>query len=133
MQKIKILGNSVRITTDLTAEEIKNLQKYSPSSLVLVRETEDKCTEEYFRIAYKEGRDGITDFGITFPAVNGAGKATITALIPSNVTDKKAFVADNFGNVIKNLLEVEKQAKKGLTEVAKNKATIEAMIEVIED
>lgn len=133
MQKIKILGNSVRITTDLTAEEIKNLQKYAPEALVLTRETEDKCTEEYFRITYKEGKDGITDYGITFPAVNSTGKATITALIPSNITDKKAFVADNFSKVITNLIEVEKQAKKGLTAVAKNKATIESMIEEIED
>jgi hypothetical protein len=133
MQKIKILGNSVRITTDLTAEEIKNLQKYAPEALVLTKETEDKCVEEYFRIAYKEGRDGFTEYGITFPATNSTGKATITALIPSDVADKKAFVTDKFGRVIKNLIEVEKQAKKGLTAVAKDKATIEAMIEEIED
>lgn len=133
MQKIKILGNSVRITSDLTVEEIKTLQKYAPDALALSRETTDHYTEEYFRIAYKEGKDGMTEHGITFPSANNAGKATITALIPSNVENKKVFVTDHFRNIINNLIAVEKQAKKGLTNVTKENAAIEALIEIVED
>ena len=133
MQKIKILGNSIKITTDLKVDEIKKLQKFAPDALVLVKELPDNTTEEYFRVAYKEGKDSISKYGITFPASTNAGRATITGLIPSDIADKKAFVNEHFGIIIRNLMEVEKQARKALTTVAKDAEAIEALIEVVDD
>lgn len=133
MQKVKILGNSIKITTDLTVDEINKLQKYDPDALVLTKELPDKSTEEYFRIAYKEGKDSLSKYGITFPAKTSTGKATITGLIPSDITNKKEFVNDHFSKIMRNLIEVEKQAKKAISVVDKEATAIDALIEIIDE
>ena len=124
MKNMKVLGNSLTITSDLTKDEIVSLQKYAPEALVLTRKNEDEnYTEEYFRVSYREGCDNVSQYGVCFPNTNASGNVTVTALIPSelSVEKRKEFILDNFQSIATNLVLVEEQAKTALETVKKNR------------
>lgn len=131
MNKVKVLNNSVTVTSALTKEDLEYLQKYAPKKLVLVEEEKDGTINELFRVAFGKS-ESINDYGICFTATTDKGNATITALMPTDLADKKDFVLDNYGKIFANLELVEKQALKALPSIKKTRATMKENIEIIE-
>ena len=81
------------------------MEKYNPNALVLV---EVKHDEEYEVFRIGTGKlSSIGKYGITFAEANKDGFATATVLFPENVTDKKAYIKDNFATVLFMLKDVE--------------------------
>lgn len=131
MNKVKILNNSLTVTSALTKEDIEYLQKYASSNLVLTEEEKDGTINEVFRIAFGK-TESINKFGICFANVTEKGNATITALLPSATEDKKEYVLDQFGTIFANLELIEKQALKALPNIKKTRETMKENIEIVE-
>lgn len=133
MNKVKVLNNSLTVTSALTKEELEYLQKYAPKTLVLVEEEKDGTINETFRVAFGK-TESINKFGICFANVTEKDNATITALMPNanSVADRKDYVLDQFGEIFANLELVEKQALKALPGIKKNRETMKENIEIVE-
>ena len=131
MNKVKVLNNSLTVTSALTKTDLEYLQKYAPKTLVLVEEEKDGTINETFRVAFGK-TESINEFGICFANVTEKGYVTITALMPNDITDKKDYVLDQFGAIFANLELVEKQALKALPGIKKNRETMKENIEIIE-
>ena len=131
MNKVKVLNNSLTVTSALTKEDLEYLQKYSPKTLVLVEEEKDGTINETFRVAFGNS-ESINEYGICFATTTEKGNATITALMPNGVTDKKDYILDQFGAIFANLELIEKQATKALPNIKKTRETMKESIEIIE-
>ena len=131
MNKVKVLNNSLTVTSTLTKVDLEYLQKYAPKTLVLVEEEKDGTINETFRIAFGK-TESINKFGICFANVTEKGNVTITALMPTDIPDRKDYVLDQFGAIFANLELVEKQALKALPGIKKNRETMKENIEIVE-
>ena len=131
MNKVKVLNNSITVTSALTKVDLEYLQKYAPKQLVLVEEEKDGTINETFRVAFGKS-ESINEYGICFATTTEKGNATITALMPNDITDRKDFILDNYGKVFANLELVEKQALKALPNIKKNRETMKENIEIVE-
>lgn len=124
MQKFKMMQNAVTFISDLTVEEIKLLQRQSPSSLAISEPTAEGYVEEIFRISYKNTAFGdINDNYVTFVDATAEGKACLTVLIPANETDKGAYLYDKYATAINFIRAVERNAKKALANLTTDKET----------
>lgn len=131
MNKVKVLNNSITVTSALTKVDLEYLQKYAPKQLVLVEEEKDGTINETFRVAFGKS-ESINEYGICFATTTEKGYATITALMPNDIADKKDFILDNYGKVFANLELIEKQALKALPNIKKNRETMKENIEIVE-
>lgn len=132
MNKVKVLNNSLTVTSALTKADIEYLQKYAPKTLVLVEEEKDGTINETFRVAFGK-TESINEFGICFAnTTTEKGNATITALMPNDIADRKDYVLDQFGTIFANLELVEKQALKALPGIKKTRDTMKENIEIVE-
>ena len=131
MNKVKVLNNSITVTSALTKEDLEYLQKYAPKTLVLVEEEKDGTINETFRVAFGKS-ESINEYGICFATTTEKGNATITALMPNEITDKKDYILDQFGAIFANLELIEKQALKALPSIKKTRETMKESIEIIE-
>lgn len=104
-KKVKIAGNALVLTSKLKYATIQKMEKYNPDALALV---EVKRDEEYEVFRIGTGKlSSIGKYGITFAEANKDGFATATVLFPENITDKKAYIKDNFATVLFMLKDVE--------------------------
>lgn len=131
MNKVKVLNNSITVTSTLTKEDLEYLQKYAPKHLVLVEEEKDGTINETFRIAFGK-YESINEFGICFASTTDKGNVTITALMPTDLSDKKDYILDNYGSIFANLELIEKQASKALPGIKKARETMKENIEIVE-
>ena len=131
MNKVKVLNNSITVTSAMTKEDLEYLQKYAPNNLVLTEEEKDGSVSEIFRVAFGK-HESINAFGISFATTTDKGYATITALMPNDLSDKKEYILDNYGPVFAKLEQVEKQALKALPGIRKTRESMKENIEIIE-
>lgn len=124
MQKIKMMQNAATFISDLTVEEIKLLQKQSPSSLAISEPSAEGYMDEIFRISHKNTAFGeINDRYIIFVDATAEGKACLTVLIPANEPDKSAYLYDKYATAVNFLKVIERNAKKALESLTTDKAT----------
>ncbi len=124
MQKIKMMQNAATFISDLMIEDIKLLQKQSPSSLAISEPSADGYVDEIFRVSYKNTAFGvINDRYITFVDSTAEGKACLTVLIPADELDKGAYLYDRYATAVNFLKVVERNAKKALENLTTNKET----------
>lgn len=126
MAKIKITGNAVILTSKLKLETIKKMEKYNSDALTIFDVVEDENIE-----LFKIGSgvvSNINRFGITFAEANKTGEAVATVLLPANVTDKKAFVKENFANAIFYLQDLEAAVETSCAELEAAYAELDKII-----
>jgi len=131
MSKTQIVGLAAVITSAVTMEELKKLQKYQPESLKLVERQEDGTKKEKFAISTGETLS-VNKYGIQFNSVTTNGKASVTVPIPAYTEDKVAWVKENLGVAILNLNVMEDQIENALLNLAEHFQAVEENIEVIE-
>jgi hypothetical protein len=108
-KKIKIAGNAVVLTSSLKFETIQKMEKYNRDALCLIEVKNDE-ENEIFRIGTGKA-SSIGKYGITFMEANKDGFAVATILLPEGVTDKKAYIKDNFGTALFMLNDLEDAVK----------------------
>jgi len=131
--KIKTIGNSLVVTTEVTMEDLKKLQAGKSEALALTKEVDGK-KQEYFRVA--AGKTGsLNTFGATFSADTNTApkKAMLTVDISGKGTDEdvKKYVAEKFGAAILNLRKVEEQFQPALTQIAEEQEFLSGLIDVV--
>lgn len=107
--RIKIAGNAMIITSSLKLDSIKRMEKYDPRALALHTYSRDEEIE-IFRVS-TAATASVGKFGIAFSEADKNGFATATVLFPEGVTDKKAFIRDNFTAALLMLCDVERQVQ----------------------
>ena len=107
--RIKIAGNAMIITSSLKLDSIKHIEKYDPRALAMHTYSRDEEIE-IFRVS-TAATASVGKFGIAFSEADKNGFATATILFPEGVTDKKAFIRDNFTTALLMLCDVEQQVQ----------------------
>ena len=130
MAKITIAGDAVVVTSTLKLEDIKTIQKYRPKELVLKGGEDGK--EEIFAISAVSGNGTIGEFGASFgnESHDEAKLATITLCMLNNVSDVKAWVADQIGGALINLNKLEEKLPAVLAEIKAEKEHVMSQIVV---
>lgn len=124
--KTKILGDVVVITSEITFDNMKKAEKYAPESTVL----KDDNGDEFFKLTIAD-LDSVSDLGIVFVKNNNNAIARIN--LPLNLEmDRKEYVAQQYGLIIRNACTVEKQIREALEGVDDTINEIKRMIEVLD-
>lgn len=128
MAKVKTLGASVVVVSDVKLEDIKKLKKYAPEALTLFGGEDGK--EPMFCIDVTSGHGTLNSVGAEFGPVTSDGYATITLIRAEPVADIKAAIVDQYGTALANLNELEAQIPAALAEVERKHAAVMECIEI---
>lgn len=117
MAKIKVMGDTVQICSELTVATINKAKFYKPDSLKL----KDEQGNEYFGVGLGDAHYGKN--GVTFSSNDHEGKAFMTTSNPiANDHSDRALevrtLTKTFAKTIDNLNKVEAQVLEALTEIA---------------
>jgi hypothetical protein len=131
MAKIRVAGESVVVTSDVTLKNYKMIAKYRPAKLVLKGGEDDN--EPIFAVGVASNpRGSINKVGAEFgsEAHDGTGRATITFDLPQTDGDIKEAVAEYIGSAILDLNKLEAQLPAVIEEIAAEKAAVMENISV---
>lgn len=128
-KRIKIAGNAMVLTSTLKFATIQKMEKYNNNALCLV-EINGEEEKEVFRISTGKF-SGISKYGMTFAEANKDGYAVATILFPENVTDKKAYIKDNFGTALFMLADLEAAVETSCAELEAAYAKLDDDIEEV--
>lgn len=126
MNKVTIIGNAFVLTSSIKLATIKKLEKYDADTLAVCTKQEDEIVEVFRVMSGKKG--SICNAGIVFASADKDGYATVTALIPENVKDKKQFIKENYANVIFMLKGLENTVTQIEEDIDKAFAELDEMI-----
>ncbi len=130
MAKIIIAGDAVVVTSALTLEDIKTVEKYRPKELVLKGGEDGK--EPIFAIGTTKGAGSINGMGASFGREFN-GKASITLCaddIPAEGV--KEWAADRIGNAIIHLKKLEEKLPAVLEEIKAEKTAVLESVTVVQ-
>ena len=105
VQKVKIAGNAIVLTSTLKFDTIKKMEKYNKKALCLVEVKKDEEIE-IFRIGTGKIAS-LSQYGVTFNEANKDGFAIATIMLPEETKDKKAFIKDNYASALFMLKDLE--------------------------
>lgn len=131
MAKFTIAGNALVITSALKLEELAIIKKYRPKALKLMGGENNK--EELFCIDVgTSGNGGISSYGACYCGAthDTEKKACITITLEGVQGDVKEYVADEYGEAVTYLNQLEAALPAVLTDIEKQKAGIMANITV---
>lgn len=131
MAKTTVAGDAVVVTSALTLEDIKKVEKFNPEALIL-RGGKDG-NDPIFAIA--TGPCGlINEFGATFSkATEDGGFATITLVARNGIPgDAKKWVAEEMGGAILRLNKLEQQVAAAAAAVYDDLTKVMVQIEVVQ-
>ena len=131
MARIKIVGESVVVISDIKFDDYKMIAKYRPSKLVLKGGDDGK--EVVFAVGVTSNPKGsINKVGAEFgsEAHDGTGRATITFDLPQTDGDVKEAVAEKVGAAIIYLNKLEGTLPDVVDEIVAEKATVLESISV---
>lgn len=134
MKKIKVLNNAVTLTSDMALRDIQTLQQYAPQALKVIEKNNQDEDIEVFAVSATVGNASINEYGINFTQETAGNHATVTALFPDyfeTEEEKNQFLKDHIFEISKNLVIVEKQAKKALETLDKELKTFSENVEFI--
>jgi hypothetical protein len=106
--RVQIAGNAFVVTSKLSLETIKKLEKLDPDTLCLKRYEQGEEIEIFKIMSGKTS--SISTYGIVFSEANKAGNAIATSLFPEDIKDKKEYIKERFGKTLFILDELEAQA-----------------------
>lgn len=128
---VKICGGACVIESGATLKSLKLLKKFRPNALKLYDEKGGK-KEEVFAVGLTNGSGTLNEFGVSFGSVaNAEGKATVTLMIPEDVTDAKKWAEERIGVSILHLNKVEAGFADAIADVEREKAEVSAAISVM--
>ena len=127
--KVRIAGNAMVLTSKLDFATIQKMEKYRRDALCLVEVKNDE-ENEIFRISTGK-LSSISKYGIVFAEPNKDGKATATVLFPEGVTDKRAYIKDNFASALFMLNDLEDAVKTACAELEADFAKLDE--DIVED
>lgn len=131
MAKITIAGDAVVITSSLSLEDIRKVEKYRPEALYLKGGENNK--EILYGIATTTDCGNINEYGASFgrESHDADKKAVITMCIGDvAVENVKEYVADLIGRAVTNLTKIEATIPAVLAEIAEEKNQIMSNIAV---
>ena len=116
MAKIKILGNSLTIKSDVKYDNIMKVSKVFPEYLQLISASPlpPYNTEVVFAVGVTEGVGNITPSGVCFDSKDADGKAYLTLAINRDPEMDKDFFANKFMTEMIRLNEVEARIKEAM-------------------
>ena len=132
MMKIKVLNNSVTLTSEMSLETIKTLEQYNPAALKVVKKNKKDEDEEVFAVSANAIEASVSKYGINFTQETEKQHATVTALFPDCINteeEKNQFLKDQFFDITQNLVIVEKQAKKAMDTLNKELTAFNEIVE----
>ncbi len=131
MSKIAVAGNAVVVTSKMSLEDIKTLEKYRPSALKLMGGENGK--EELFRVMSTKGMGEIDSCGAAFGQCthDEAKNACITLVFDKVEGDLKEVIADKLGAAKTKLDQIEETVPAVLAEVKAERAAIMDGIEFV--
>ena len=129
MAKVKILGNAVVITSELTTEQLGTVKKFTKDGLKL----KDEKGNETFTIAYTPGKSAISDYGINYGEENTEGYAQATLMLDESIKaeDRMNVVLDNYAIAIGNLTTLESYVREAYASINKTVVEIKDSIEIL--
>jgi len=113
MANVKIAGNTIILTSTVTLEQIKRIEKHRSEALE-IRNAKDEIV---FRVG--TGSNSFNAHGASFNAatLDNRELAFISLQIPTGVTDAKRYFAETFGQPHLQLKTVESRLAGVLTAV----------------
>lgn len=111
MARIIVAGNSIIVESGYTLEDLKKIERYSPSSLELRNEISGAGI---FKVGTTNGNGTIGTYGASFGCESrtGSGKALITMEIPQSVPNNEAaiqqYIEETVGVALLRLNSVER-------------------------
>lgn len=106
MAKIKVLGDTIQITSELTEEQFDRVKSYAPEALVM---KDAESGDEIFGIT--RGNAFYSKYGVCFCSVDNEGHLFMTTNNPtqdhSNREEEKELIIKEFAPVIAKLNELE--------------------------
>jgi hypothetical protein len=120
MADVRIAGNIIVLTSSVTLEELKRLEKHRPEALE-IRNAKD---EVMFRVGTGSNALNINGASFCTATLDSRGLALITLTIPAGVTDAKLYFAESFGKAYAQFKRVEAGLAEATREVAAEIAEI---------
>lgn len=124
--KTRILARQAVITAGMKYADMEKVAKYAPETMALC----DNDGNETFRVTLCEHNGSVTALGMAF--AKDGDEAIATIIIPSDVEDKKAFVAENYGVAIMMANQVIDKMNEKLEGIDSIIADITASIENVD-
>ena len=103
--KTTIVMNECVISSELTMEQLKKVEKFQPKKLEVI---DPETKGIMFKVATGE-RGSVGVYGITFNAETAEGKkaAVKIPVCGESVAEKKAYIAENYGAALALLKAME--------------------------
>ena len=129
MANVKIVGNAIVLTSELKAEELNTVKKFTKDGLKL----KDEKGNEIFSIAYTPGRSAISDYGVNYGEMNAEGYAQASFVLDETIKaeDRMATVLDNYAIAIGNLKTLETYIRETSVNINKTVEEIKDSIEIL--
>ena len=133
MAKITIVGDAMVVNSTKKLEDIKRLEKYEPSALMLFETNDEGKKEPVFAVGSTTGEGSIGCYGASFASTtrDGQGLASITLKIPTDVGDVKQYAVEKIGKAILLLNKVEEQIDEALAQVDSDMEVMLSNIEIV--
>ena len=124
--KIKVMGDSVRLKSALTAKDFELLNKFG-KPVVLVDEEEN----EIFRVNFNKGAvGGINTYGITYNSVDEDGAVYVTITAPGKTAEEVVvLLKEDMAIMINNIQIAENLAKEIIEDVYNAQTAVEEAFE----
>ena len=119
---VKTLNNVMVIEANFSMEELFKVYKHKPDVLSL----KDDDGNMLFAVKPSEHRESFSDCGISFVSNSyTASKASITIPLPSEAANNtKVWIAENFGSILINLEQIERNVSEACIDIDANIAKI---------
>lgn len=128
---VKVLNDKTLlvIKSSKKLEEIEFLQKFLPDALRIA----DAEGEPRFSVCIaKEGDGRLNNIGAEFaPVADANGLAKITIALPV-CNDVKDYIADNYGQAIADLKEIESKLERYLVTAQQRLQEVKSLINIVE-
>ena len=124
--KIKVIGDSIRFKSGLTAKDFELLEKFNKPIIIV-----DEEDNEVFRVNFKKGAvGGINTYGITYNSVDTDGAVYVTVTIPGKSAEELIVaLKEEMAVAINNVQMAEELASEILEEVEDAQKAVEEAFE----
>lgn len=134
MAKLSILGDAVVITSAITLEDIRKIEKFNKGALTIHEEVDGEKTPVF---AISSGKTGdINQFGATFASETRDdakfAQITLCTCAAGVTSDAAEWAAEKFGKALMRLNQLEERVPAILQEIAAEKEAVMANITVVQ-
>lgn len=126
MAKITIAGDAVVVTSSMTLETLKLIEKYRPATLQML----DEDKKPVFVIGSTSSNGSVSSCGISFGvATHDEHKlASVTMTLPAGVADAEKYVVDTYGAAVMNLKKIENRVASAIESINNEIASVKECI-----